>query len=98
MTAQMDGILNFDKPLGLTSAKTVERVRRIFGRPKIGHAGSLDPLARGVLVICLGRATKLVERLMDQPKIYRAELQLDITTPSFDLETPPAAGPRWTSR
>lgn len=82
----MDGIINFYKPLGLTSAKALDGVRRIIGPCKSGHAGALDPLADGVLVLCLGRATKLVEALMDQPKLYRAVAALDITSPSFDAE------------
>ncbi len=91
----MDGIVNLSKPLHMTSARAVERVRRTLapdpaGRvwPRGGHAGSLDPLASGVLVVCLGYATKLVERVMDQPKIYRASIRLDIKTASFDLELP----------
>ncbi|MEW6253270.1 MAG: tRNA pseudouridine(55) synthase TruB [Planctomycetota bacterium] len=96
----MNGILNLDKPLRLTSADAVYRVRSMLAGgwprrewPKAGHAGSLDPLATGVLVICVGRATKLVERIMDQPKVYRAAAALDVTSPSFDLELPATAVP-----
>ncbi len=84
----MDGILNLHKPVGLTSAKALACVRELLGQRKSGHAGTLDPLAEGVLVICLGRATKLVEALMDQPKVYRATAALDVTSTSFDSETP----------
>lgn len=84
----MDGIINLNKPLGVTSAKALEQVREITGQRKSGHAGTLDPLASGVLVLCLGRATKLVEALMDQPKIYRTAIALDVTSVSYDREHP----------
>lgn len=84
----MDGIINLNKPLGVTSAKALEQVREITGQRKSGHAGTLDPLASGVLVLCLGRATKLVEALMDQPKVYRTTIALDVTSTSFDHEHP----------
>ncbi len=84
----MDGIINLNKPLGLTSAKALYRVRKITGQRKSGHAGALDPQASGVLVLCLGRATKLVEALMDQPKTYRTTARLDVTSTSFDSESP----------
>jgi tRNA pseudouridine55 synthase len=84
----MDGIINLNKPIGLTSAKALAQVRQIVGQRKSGHAGTLDPLADGVLVLCLGRATKLVEALMDQPKVYRTIAALDVTSPGFDLELP----------
>jgi tRNA pseudouridine55 synthase len=64
-------------------------VRRITGQRKSGYAGTLDPAAEGVLVVCFGRATKLVERLLDQPKVYRATAQLDLVSPGFDSEKPP---------
>lgn len=84
--ASFDGIINLNKPLGITSAKAVYRVRKITQERKSGHAGTLDPEASGVLVVCLGKATKLVERLMDQPKVYRAVARLDLTSPSYDSE------------
>ncbi len=82
----MDGIINFDKPQGITSAKALYRVRSITGQRKSGHAGTLDPGATGVLVLCMGKATKLVEQLMDQPKAYRTIARLDITSDSFDSD------------
>ena len=82
----MDGLIIFNKPRGITSAKALYRIRTITGVRKSGHAGTLDPLADGVLVICQGRATKLVEQLMDQPKVYRATARLDVTSASFDTE------------
>lgn len=82
----MDGIINFYKSTGITSAKALYRVRRITGQRKSGHAGTLDPAAEGVLLLCLGRATKLVELLMDQPKVYRASARLDVTSNTFDVD------------
>ena len=84
----MDGIINFNKAGGITSAKALYKVRAITGQRKSGHAGTLDPGASGVLVLCLGRATKLVERIMDQPKVYRATARLDVTSESFDSDRP----------
>jgi tRNA pseudouridine55 synthase len=84
----MDGLINLNKPLGVTSAKALYRVRKITRVRKSGHAGALDPAAAGVLVICLGRATRLVEALMDQPKVYRASARLDVTSESFDSDRP----------
>ena len=84
----LDGLLIVNKPAGITSAKALYRVRRLTGQRKSGHAGTLDPAATGVLIICLGKATKLVERLMDLPKAYRAEARLDVTSLSFDSDEP----------
>ncbi len=82
----LDGIINLDKPVDITSAKALYKVRKITGVRKSGHAGTLDPNASGVLILCLGKATKLVERLMDQPKVYRATARLDMTSASYDAE------------
>ncbi|UCG17165.1 MAG: tRNA pseudouridine(55) synthase TruB [Phycisphaerales bacterium] len=83
----MDGLINLLKPTGITSAKALYRVRKITGVRKSGHAGTLDPGADGVLVLCLGKGTKLVERIMDQPKVYRATARLDVTSESFDSDS-----------
>ena len=95
--ADLHGIINFYKPTGITSAKALYAVRKIVGQRKSGHAGTLDPAADGVLVLCLGRATKLVERIMDQPKVYRAQARLDVTSESHDSDRPlvevPVASP-----
>jgi len=80
----MDGILNLDKPQGLTSHDAVARVRAVARQGRVGHAGTLDPLATGVLVVCLGRATRLAEYLMASPKQYRAHVRLGIATTSYD--------------
>ena len=89
----LDGeILYFDKPLEWTSFDLVNKVRYMIKRKlgvkkfKIGHAGTLDPLATGVLVVCTGKATKRIEELQYQTKEYVATLRLGATTPSFDLE------------
>jgi len=84
----VDGIITLNKPTGITSAKALYRVRSITGERKSGHAGTLDPAASGVLVLCLGKATKLVEAIMDQPKVYRATARLDVTSESFDSDRP----------
>lgn len=84
----MDGLINLNKPGGITSAKALYRVRKLTGQRKSGHAGTLDPAAEGVLLLCLGKATKLVERIMDLPKVYRAAARLDVTSESFDSDRP----------
>ena len=84
----MDGIINLNKPTGITSAKALYRVRKITRVRKSGHAGTLDPAATGVLLLCLGKATRLVEQLMDQPKVYRATARLDVISESFDCDRP----------
>lgn len=82
----MDGILNINKPLGLTSHDVVAQVRRAAGQKRVGHAGTLDPLATGVLLVCLGRATRLVEYLMGQKKVYEATVKLGQSTATYDAE------------
>lgn len=84
----IDGLVNLYKPVGRSSAQYVYRLRPILGIRKVGHAGTLDPFADGVLLACLGKATKLVERLMDLPKKYRTTLRLGVTNASFDTEYP----------
>ncbi len=86
-------ILYIDKPLGWTSFDAVKRLRSELIRRtgirkfKVGHAGTLDPLASGVMIVCTGRATKRIEELQAGVKEYVATLKLGATTPSFDLET-----------
>lgn len=87
-------VLAFDKPLGWTSFQLVGKVRWLLCRHlgvkklKVGHAGTLDPLASGVMLIATGKATKRIEELQQGQKEYVATLQLGATTPSFDLEHP----------
>jgi tRNA pseudouridine55 synthase len=84
----MEGIFNFDKPKGLSSARVVDRVKRLLPRgTKVGHAGTLDPFATGVLLILVGRATKACERLMDAPKQYQATIKFGATTETDDPES-----------
>ena len=87
-------ILAFDKPYGWTSFDVVGKVRWMLCRKlgvkrlKVGHTGTLDPLATGVVVVCTGKKTKLIDELQQHTKEYVATLQLGSTTPSFDLEKP----------
>ena len=87
-------ILCFDKPLRWTSFDVVSKIRRQLTKRlgvkklKVGHAGTLDPLATGVMVVCTGKATKRIEELQAHVKEYVATLQFGATTPSFDLEKP----------
>jgi tRNA pseudouridine55 synthase len=81
-----EGVLVVDKPAGMTSHDVVARVRRLAGIHRVGHTGTLDPAATGVLVICLGRATRLVTALQAGEKTYAAEVELGITTDSDDLD------------
>jgi tRNA pseudouridine55 synthase len=80
----MDGVLVVDKPTGVTSFDVVAKVRRALREKRVGHAGTLDPEASGVLVVCLGEATKLVPYLMDADKEYLATARLGITTDTDD--------------
>lgn len=86
-------ILLFDKPYGWTSFDLVGKVRNFLSRElkirklKVGHAGTLDPLATGLMVLCTGKATRQVEMFQAREKEYSATLKLGATTPSFDLET-----------
>lgn len=86
-------ILPFDKPYGWSSFKLVNKVRYQLCRHagirklKVGHAGTLDPLASGLLILCTGRATKRIMQIQEMPKVYEAEITFGATTPSYDLET-----------
>lgn len=81
-----NGIFNINKPPGFTSARVVSLVRRLTGARRVGHAGTLDPLASGVLPVCVGPATRVVEYILEQPKVYRAEVNLGVTTDTDDAE------------
>jgi len=80
------GLLNINKPSGPTSHDVVSAVRRGTGERRVGHAGTLDPLAEGVLVLALGKATRLLEYLAGSDKRYRAEVRLGIATDTYDIE------------
>jgi tRNA pseudouridine55 synthase len=94
MAATYEGILNINKPRGWTSQAVVARVRRLLGartrrgsgRVRVGHAGTLDPLATGVLLVCVGQATRIAEYLTAAEKTYRAEVELGISTDTYDAE------------
>lgn len=86
---KLHGVLNVDKPAGVTSAAVVGRVKRLLPRgTKIGHAGTLDPFATGVLLLLIGKATKRCEALMGAPKQYLATVKLGATTATDDPESP----------
>jgi tRNA pseudouridine55 synthase len=82
----LGGILVVDKPGGLTSRAVVDRVARLVGRAKVGHAGTLDPLASGVLVVCVGAATRLVEEIQALPKSYRTVIRLGARSDTLDAD------------
>src|SRR3954470_12057946 len=80
------GLLNVNKPAGLTSRDVVNRVERLVRPAKAGHAGTLDPLASGVLVVCVGQATRLIQYVQQMPKVYRATFLLGQRSDTDDLE------------
>ncbi len=82
----LDGALLVDKPAGCTSHDVVDRIRRKFGIKKVGHCGTLDPNATGLLIIVLGRGTKLSERLMSDDKVYEGDIKFGETTDSYDAD------------
>src|SRR5215470_5389143 len=82
------GILLLDKPLGLSSNAALQRVRRLFSGEKAGHAGALDPLATGMLPICLGEATKIAGDILAGAKRYRFSVALGARTATGDVEGP----------
>ena len=87
MAVDVHGILLLDKPLGLSSAGAVARLKYLFNARKAGHTGSLDPLASGMLPICFGEATKFGALMLDADKTYRVRVRLGERTPSADLES-----------
>lgn len=76
----MDGILNINKPKGMTSHDVVSVARKITGEKRLGHTGTLDPIATGVLLLCIGRATKLSSLLTKSKKTYVADMRLGAKT------------------
>ncbi|WP_368491226.1 tRNA pseudouridine(55) synthase TruB [Clostridium sp. BJN0013] len=82
----MDGILNINKPEGMTSFDVVRKVKFMLKDKKVGHTGTLDPIASGVLPVCIGRATKFADYIVESKKIYLAQLRLGITTETYDRE------------
>ncbi len=84
--AAICGVLNVNKPAGVTSRDVVNQVTRILRKTKVGHAGTLDPLATGVLVVCVGAATRLIEYVQRMPKTYRTVIRLGATSDTLDAD------------
>jgi tRNA pseudouridine55 synthase len=84
--SEPSGFLNIHKPLGITSHDVVAKIRRTFKLKKVGHVGTLDPLATGVLIVCVGQATRLSEYVMHATKRYLARVHLGVTTDTYDVE------------
>jgi tRNA pseudouridine55 synthase len=82
----LDGAILIDKPAGLTSHDVVDAVRRHFGIKKVGHCGTLDPNATGLLILLLGRGTKLSEKLMAEDKVYEGTIKFGESTDSYDAD------------
>src|SRR3954451_14226058 len=82
----LDGALLIDKPSGPTSHDVVDAIRRRFGIKKVGHCGTLDPAATGLLIIVLGRGTKLSEKLMSDDKVYAGTMKFGESTDSYDAD------------
>jgi tRNA pseudouridine55 synthase len=82
----LDGALLVDKPAGCTSHDVVHQVRRHFGLAKVGHCGTLDPAATGLLILVLGKATKLAERFMASDKVYEGTMRFGEATDSYDAD------------
>jgi tRNA pseudouridine(55) synthase len=92
--ARMNGVLVIDKPSGMTSHDVVARVRRILGERRIGHTGTLDPFATGVLVLLVGQATRLAQFLTAADKEYEAVIRLGFATDTGDREGKEILGSR----
>ena len=82
--SQIDGILSIDKPYGITSMEIVRRIKQASGQRRVGHGGTLDPIATGVVPVCLGQATRMMEYLIDGTKEYRTVIELGISTDTYD--------------
>ena len=82
----MNGVLNIFKPKRMSSFEAVRVVKKVAGTGKVGHTGTLDPEATGLLPICIGRATKIIDYIMDSEKVYEVTLKLGIRTTTYDLE------------
>lgn len=80
----MNGIININKPAGSTSFRVVAQVKRLSKERRVGHAGTLDPMATGVLPVCLGQGTRVVEFLADAAKTYQAQIELGVATDTYD--------------
>src|SRR3979411_2211174 len=90
----MNGVIVIDKPPGLTSHDVVNRVRRIFQQRSVGHLGTLDPSATGVLPLVLGNLTRLAQFYTGAEKIYEGEIRFGFATDTYDAEGTPAGSPQ----
>ncbi|HPD66248.1 MAG TPA: tRNA pseudouridine(55) synthase TruB [Bacteroidia bacterium] len=81
-------VILFDKPLKWSSFDVIRQIKSIVPIKKIGHAGTLDPLAEGLLILCTGKKTRSIQEYQNLPKVYTGTLQLGVESPSYDLETP----------
>ncbi|NTV54573.1 MAG: tRNA pseudouridine(55) synthase TruB, partial [Syntrophaceae bacterium] len=81
----MKGVVIVDKPAGITSHDAVDRVRKLLGERKAGHTGTLDPMATGVLAVCVGEATKIASFLTGDDKVYEATMRLGVRTDTLDM-------------
>lgn len=82
----MNGVLNIFKPKGMTSFDVVRQVKKVCNTSKVGHTGTLDPEATGVLPVCIGKATKIIDYIMNSEKVYEVEFKLGVKTTTYDLE------------
>ena len=83
---RIDGVMVIDKPEGMTSMDVVRRIKRASRVKKVGHGGTLDPFATGVIVVCMGQATRMMEYLVDGAKTYRGVVELGIETDTYDVQ------------
>ena len=84
--ALVNGIFNIDKPAGMTSMDVVRHIKRLSGQKRVGHGGTLDPIATGVLAICLGQATRMMEYLIDGTRDYQGQVKLGVETDTYDAQ------------
>lgn len=82
----MDGVINVNKPIGITSFDVVRKLKKVYGTNRVGHTGTLDPLACGVLPVCINKATKIADYIMSETKVYKTKLRLGIETDTYDRE------------
>lgn len=82
----MDGVLNINKPRGITSMEIVRRMKRAASQRRVGHGGTLDPIATGVVPVFFGQATRIMEYVVDGAKVYRGSIELGVTTDTYDAE------------
>lgn len=86
MNDPIDAVINIDKPVGHTSMDVVRRVKRLVGQKQVGHGGTLDPQSSGVLPVCLGYASRLMEFVLDSSKEYQGTIKMGVSTDTYDAE------------